>query len=418
MRAPQPVSRLAVALDLPAERVPVGTLAWAEDKRLSAFQYDPAFLARGLALSPFRLPAGQGVHWAPPAPFEGLHGVFADSLPDGWGRLLVDRHMAALGHSPAKLSPLDRLALVGTRGMGALCYLPERTLAGPVQPADLDWFARQAWAIEGGQSGSVEALLRANGGSAGARPKILVLRHSETGAIRPDYGQKPAPREEAWLVKLPSRLDPKDAGRVEYAYALMAAAAGIVVPPVLLLPGTAGQAYFAVRRFDRFPRAHVHTLAGLVHADFRAPSLDYDDLLKVTSALTRDVGQVQETFRRMVFNVLVGNRDDHAKNHAFTMADDGRWSLTPAYDLTLSGGPSGQHNLTVAGEGRAPGPAQFAQVAQRASLGRAMAIRMTELVRAGLATWPQAAAAAGLSRRRTGMIGTMLKRGSENGERS
>ena len=174
----------------------------------------------------------------------------------------------------------------------------------------------------------------------------------------------------------------------------------------------------SVRRFDRFPRAHVHTLAGLVHADFRAPSLDYDDLLKVTSALTRDVGQVQETFRRMVFNVLVGNRDHHAKNHAFTMAGDGRWSLTPAYDLTLSGGPGGQHNLTVAGEGRAPGPAQFAQVAQRASLSRAMAIRMTELVRAGLATWPQAAAAAGLSRWRTGMIGTMLKRGSDNGERS
>ena len=120
--------------------------------------------------------------------------------------------------------------------------------------------------------------------------------HSGTGAIRPDYGQKPAPHEEAWLVEMPSRLDPKEAGRVEYAYALMAAAAGIVVPPVLLLPGTARQAYFAVRRFDRFPRAHVHTMAGLVHADFRAPSLDYDDLLKVTSTLTPMPGKFRKPF--------------------------------------------------------------------------------------------------------------------------
>ena len=181
-----------MALELEGETVPVGVLAWSEADRVAAFQADAGFAARGLALSPFRLPLRDGLVMGPPTPFEGLHGVFADSLPDGWGRLLVDRSVALLGGAPATLSPLDRLAFVGVRGMGALTYRPERVLGdgGRSGEADLDWYARQARALEGGRAAEgIDALLRANGGSAGARPKILVLRHRESGAVRADTGE-------------------------------------------------------------------------------------------------------------------------------------------------------------------------------------------------------------------------------------
>ena len=207
-------------------------------------------------------------------------------------------------------------------------------------------------------------------------------------------------------MKLPSRADGRDAGRVEHAYALMAAAAGIDMPETMLLPAQAGAAFFAGRRFDRDAagRTHVHTLAGLLHADFRVPSLDYIDLLKVARLLTRDTGHVEQAFRRMLFNVLAGNRDDYAKNHAFTMDRTGEWRLSPAYDLTPADGPGGQHNLSVAGDGRAPGAAQFATLASRSSIGPAVARRIEEAVRSALDRWPEWAARAGLTRARTAAV--------------
>jgi len=392
---------------LEGETVPVGTLAWSERDRVAAFQADPGFAARGLNPSPFHLPLHDGLVMGSPAPFDGLHEVFADSLPDGWGKLVVDRSVASRGGDSRALSPLDRLAFVGRRGMGALTYVPERLLGDDPGAADLDWFARQARALEAGRAAAgVDALLRANGGSAGARPKVLVLRDRETGALRADSGQVALPAEDAWLVKLPSRVDGKDGGRVEYAYALMAAAAGIDMPETMLLPGQRGTTFFAVLRFDRGSggRTHVHTLAGLLHVDFRVPSLDYTDLLKVARLLTRDAAHVEQAYRRMVFNVLAGNRDDHAKNHAFTMGLDGMWRLSPAYDLTPSEGLGGQHNLAVAGEGRAPGPVQFAGVAARASLGRATAVRIEGAVRDALRRWPEWAEQAGLGRGRVAAV--------------
>ena len=192
----------------------------------------------------------------------------------------------------------------------------------------------------------------------------------------------------------------------------MARAAGIEMPETMLLHGASGAAFFAVRRFDRGDRGrtHVHTLAGLLHADFRSPSLDYGDLLKVARLLTRDTAQVEEAYRRMVFNVLAGNRDDHAKNHAFTMARDGAWRLTPAYDLTLSDGPGGQHNLTVAGEGRTPGPDAFAQVATEASIKPVAARRIEEQVEHALVSWTRLAAKAGVSRSRSTSTRALMRR--------
>ncbi len=400
------VTRLAVGLDLEGEVIPAGTLAWSERDRVAAFELDPAFLARGLDLSPFRLRLRPGLIMGPPTPFEGLHGLFADSLPDGWGRLLVDRSVAAAGGEPGALSPLDRLAFVGSRGMGALTFLPERVLASGEAPDDLDWYAREARALEAGRAAAgLDALLRANGGSAGARPKLLMTLDPVTGAMRADTGEDEG---EAWLVKLPSRADGRHAGRVEHAYALMARAAGITMPETRLLPGR--DAYFAVRRFDRGPagRIHVHTLAGLLHADFRLPSLDYTDLLKVTRLLTRDVAHVTEAYRRMVFNVLAHNRDDHAKNHAFIMGRDGVWRLSPAYDLTLSDGPGGQHNLAVAGEGRAPGAEHFARAAVAASIPRGVAVAVDAQVRDAIQGWPRWAGQSGIARRAAAAVQARL----------
>lgn len=338
---------------------------------------------------------------APRTPFEGLHGVFADSLPDGWGRLLVDRQITHNGGKPSQMTPVDRLAIVGSRGMGALVYAPEESLSNPHddEPAGLGWLARQADAILKGQSDEgIERLLLANGGSAGARPKVLALKDPITGAFEVDEGGALVAGREHWLIKLKHRSDGGDIGRVEHAYAEMSRAAGVDFPATQLVIDERGVAHFAARRFDRTEagRLHAHTLAGLVHADFRMPSLDYSDLLKVTKILTRDETQVEEGFRRMVFNVMTGNRDDHAKNHAFLMGRNGQWRLSPAYDVTPSDGPGGEHNMTIAGEGRSPGPGHISKVAADAGISDTTARGIVDQVVDAVSAWPRQADNAGI----------------------
>lgn len=377
MTSPKP-SILTVSLDVEGALLTVGRIAWSQDDRLAAFEYDHGALASGLAISPFRMRLAPGVIMAPRFPFDGLHGVFADSLPDGWGRLLVDRQISRGGGNPSRLTPVDRLAMVGSQGMGALTYAPEKPIADAESAGEngIGWLARRAEMILQGRSDEgISPLLLASGGSAGARPKVLALRNPVSGAFAVDDGSLAIQGHEHWLIKLKHRAEGGDIGRVEHAYAEMARAAGIDFPATQLVIDDQDVAHFAVRRFDRTEagRLHVHTLAGLVHADIRAPSLDYKDLLTVAKVLTSDQAQVEEAFRRMVFNIVVGNRDDHAKNHAFLMGRDGRWRLSPAYDVTPSDGPGGEHNLTVAGEGRAPGPDHIAKVAADAGIPAATA---------------------------------------------
>lgn len=405
------VGRLTVGLALPDGEVPVGTLGWSRADRLAAFEYDPGFAARRLEISPLHLPVGPGVRMAPRQPFGGLHGVFADSLPDGWGRLLVDRLVAARGDDPRSLGPLDRLAMVGTRGMGALVYRPETMVPRGAEGVDIDALAALAAEVRDGVSDDVEVLLGANGGSAGARAKILVLRHRTTGAMRLDHGQAPMPDEQAWLVKFPAREDPQDMGRIEHAFALMARAAGVDFPPTMLIHGRSGRAYFAALRFDREngARRHVHSLAGLVHADFRAPSVDYDGLLKATRLVTGQAPSVEEALRRMVLNVMAGNRDDHAKNHSFLLGSDGAWRLSPAYDVTPSEGLGGEHSMAVAGEGRAPGRAHVLEVAKRASIKPRLAESIVGEVAEAVSAWPDFAEQAGLGDREATVIARAIE---------
>lgn len=405
---------LTVSLDVEGNLLPIGRLRWSRDDRLAAFEYDRSALTSGLAISPFRAKPAPGVIMATRIPFDGLHGVFADSLPDGWGRLLVDRQVTYNGGNPLHMTPVDRLAIVGSRGMGALTYAPEEPLSDTNRDESIGigWLARQADAILKGQSDEgIARLLMASGGSAGARPKVLALRDAESGAFEVDDGNIAARGREHWLIKLKHRAEGSDIGRVEHAYAEMSRTAGIDFPATQLVIDDRGVAHFAARRFDRTEagRLHAHTLAGLVHADFRAPSLDYGDLLKVTRILTGDQSQVEEAFRRMAFNVIAGNRDDHAKNHAFLMGRDGRWRLSPAYDVTPSDGPGGEHNMTVAGEGRAPGPGHIAKVAMDAGISDKTARGIVDQVVEAISSWPSQADGIGIGAAESAAIAKIIE---------
>jgi len=389
------MKKLSVGFSATPKRVmEVGTLA--EQDRRVYFEYTPAFLDTGLELSPFRLPARPGVQPHTDLAFGRLPGLFDDSLPDGWGLLLMDRHFRRLGHDPARVSPMDRLAWLGTRTMGALTYLPSSH--GPDNHAkhllDLYEVGRNAAAVFAGEAALVlPELLRAGGSPGGARPKILV--GVKGGQLVSGEDRLP-PGYEAWLVKFPAAGEGRVSGHMEYAYSLMAAAAGIDMPATRLFEAGCGKQSFrcfAVRRFDRGPggrRYHVHTFANLVHANFRVPAGDYADVFSACRSLTRSHKDSLRLFRRMAFNVAACNRDDHAKNFAFVLDDlTGEWSLSPAYDLTLSMGPGGEHSTTLLGEGRYPGRSHCLSVGQRADIRGSEAGTILDEVNAAIARWSE-----------------------------
>ena len=407
------IQKLTVQLDLYGQVFDVGTLAWDSEERRAYFEYARDFLAKPLPLSPFKLDVSEGVKPAPYQPFGGLHGMFNDSLPDGWGRLLLDRRLQKLNYDFRLLTPLDRLAHVGLKGMGALRYLPAKTFGKSGESGiDLDWLAKQATAVqEQVDEADVDRLQEIQGGSAGVRPKIVVGLNPKTGKLIADIGMVLPEGFDAWLVKFKANIDPAEIGIEEYAYSLMARAAGVEVPDTRLISTSKGK-YFAVRRFDRTPEGsvHVQTASGLLEADHRAPAIDYDTLLKLTRLLSRDERNVQQMFVRMVFNVLARNRDDHSKNHAFLMTADQKWRPTPAYDLTLSEGPGGEHNLAIDGEGRNPTEKNMMAVAERASIPKADAREILEQVRAAVDKWPEHASLAGLSTERATEIDRLLNK--------
>jgi serine/threonine-protein kinase HipA len=362
------VERIAVLYE-PAQgqRHKVGRLAL--KKRQILFEYDPTFLERRLELSPYKLPSGPGVRVGDPAVLDGLMGVFDDSLPDGWGKLLIDRRAAELAMSGLSLTPLDRLALVGARSIGALVYEPEIALETPTTVKLSELAKEVETVLEDASGANLERLIAIGGSPQGARPKVLV-QLAPDGAVH--FGAREImPGFTAWLVKFPSKVDDPHGASLEHAYFLMAKAAGLIVPRTQLLGATRRRpGYFAIERFDRrgATRLHSHTLGGLHHLPHGYPGLDYRDLLRVTRELTRDESAVTEMFRRACFNVLAHNRDDHSRNFAFLMDDSGAWSPSPAYDLTFSRGPGGEHTMVVMGEGRAPTETHLLRLAEEAEL--------------------------------------------------
>ena len=368
------------------------------------FQYDESWLRSGFDIAPSDIRFTSEVQLCRNIPlFKGLHGVFADSLPDGWGLLLMDRALQQrAGWQSQEIGALDRLAYIGARGMGALEYRPaiqEKEL--PVDWAELQRMGMEAQLVLSGQAGDVLTALWLHGGSpGGARPKVVValnpeLRecHSSLEALQPGFSH--------WLVKFRSLHDPLDTGATEYAYSCMARAAGLIVPRTTLLDVVLDtpERIFAVERFDRAGnyKIHILSLAGYAYANFREPSLDYDQLLGATMMITRDHQEVLKAFRLMVFNVLTHNQDDHAKNFSFMYRDD-RWFLSPAYDLTYStSGYQGQHSTSVNGSGL-PNRSDMLRLAKRHGIARSETI--IDEVRSAVADWATHGFSAGLTRAR------------------
>lgn len=300
---------------------------------LCGFEYDADWIQSGFSISPFYLPLKSGLMLTKRDPFAGNFGVFDDSLPDGWGNLLLDRYLQEKGIDPYKLNILERLSLIGSTGRGALEYRPNKSIATDDEFLDFDRLAKEAEKIlEGKESdGNVDLLYKYGGSSGGARPKVFA---------------KIDGRE--WLVKFKATSDPVSVGEIEYNYSLLAKECGIQMAETRLFD----HRYFGVERFDRTPQGKIHTIsaAGLLNANYRIPSLDYSLLLKLTLNLTKDMEQVTEMFRLMVFNLLISNRDDHAKNFSFQWID-GAWKLSPAYDLLPSSEFNGYHTTTINGKG-------------------------------------------------------------------
>ena len=404
--ADAPFKRLDVRFTRsPEESILVGTLA--EHEHRVYFEYDSAWLERGRELSPFKLATRPGLLEHTDRAFGPLPGLFDDSLPDGWGLLLMNRHFQRRGLEPASVSPLERLAYLGTETMGALTYHPpvDREEVDPLL-FDLHELSREAQAVYAGEAAEVlPQLLRAGGSPGGACPKVLVGYGPESDRLI--SGEQDLPEGfEHWMIKLAAREEVGDAGPIELAYARMAEAAGLDLPPTRLFETEEGNRFFGVKRFDRAEgnrRFHVHTFGNLVHANFRLPSCDYAQLFKATSILTRDHRDTLRLFHRMVFNVLAHNRDDHAKNFAYRFdLSDGSWSLSPAYDLTFAAGPGGEHTTTVLGEGRNPSSDHLLKLGEECGIGRGEGQAIIAEVREAVARWPEFADDAGVSARARG----------------
>lgn len=366
----------------------VGVLAMAS--RDFVFQYADSFRSLNLPISPIHLPVRPGVQVYDGQGRMALFGVFEDALPDSWGRRLVDRHFQKTRGRPPGV--LELLAYVGERAMGALTFHPPQACAPlPDKELDLAGLGVQAWDFDTNQiEDALPELRRLGGTSGGARPKILVGFPAKGKSIQreimPGDGDLP-PDYAHWIVKFNTRADGPDAGALEFAYAEMAVAAGAEMPEHRLIQTSIGR-FFAVRRFDRpLPgqRLHLHSAAGLLHADFRTPGDEYDMLFRLTDSLTRDYAQKRELFRRACLNVLACNRDDHLKNFAFLMSPDGVWRLAPLFDFTFHTGPNGWQTLSVAGEGRNPSRGHLLKLAGLVDVHPRDAIEIIDQVRGAVA---------------------------------
>ena len=360
--------RVRVYLNHLGSRIPVGILAQTGHGIL--FEYHSEFLEIGIPLSTYFLPLRPGTFFDESQTFDGLFGVFNDSLPDGWGLLLLDRTLAKKGRSLAQAGPLERLTLVGCNAMGALEYEPDASDDEDGNLPDLDTLAAESRRVLGEREyhgEHLDELLRLNGSLAGARPKIMLSIPDEDGTLQP------------WIVKFRALEDRPDAGLVEYQHSLAARLAGLDMPETRLFPSENGEGYFGIRRFDRSNglKIHTHTACGLLHASHRFPSLDYENLIRLTSSLTHDKREVERMVRLMIFNVKAGNQDDHSKNFSFCLDAGHRWHLSPAYDLTPCTGINGEHCSTVNGKGK---EITDADLIKAASVGGVSARKVKEMI--------------------------------------
>lgn len=325
-------------IDVYAGKIKVGTIALTNDNKV-AFQYDDEWVKNGFSINPFRLPLSRQLFFATSPYFKGLFGVFADSLPDSYGELLLDRYLKSNNVNISEITCLDRLAYVGSSGMGLLEYIPDLSVETDRGNLDFDLIQKECNnLLDSKEVDKINELYSLGGSSGGARPKSLIKYEGE------DY-----------IVKFSSKFDPRNIAELEYKYMSLAREAGINIPEIKLVTSKSGRKYFLIRRFDRKGEKRIHMIsaAALLEVDFRAPSLDYNELIKLTRVLTKNDDDVLEMYRRMVFNVLIENQDDHTKNFSFIYDDTNKtYKLAPAYDITPGKTYYGEHTTSVNGKGK------------------------------------------------------------------
>lgn len=345
----------------------VGTLSLTPDNKLCAFEYDAGWLAEGFSISPLELPLRSGLFIAKPQPLYGNFGIFEDSMPDGYGRYLLHKTLMQSGIDDSSLSSLDRLSIIGDNGMGALTYAPATKIEPGNSTCNLEELQEKAIEVLKEQQDSDAGLLLYNSGNSGGRRPKAVFTDSDGH----------------WLVKFRHIYDPLDMGVQEFHHNEIARKCGINVPDFKLMNGK----YFTTRRFDiaeNGERVHVATCGGLLCLSLSNPVLDYNNLLALTGFLTQNGKDVEEMYRRMVFNYLTGNKDDHCKNFSFmtTKSKDGKWEwrLAPAYDLTLcTAGYNGEHATSVNGTGH-PTLEDFIAVGSKTRMDRKRCMEIFEKV--------------------------------------
>jgi serine/threonine-protein kinase HipA len=333
----------------------VGKLALTDDG-LCAFEYAAGFLSAGFSISPFELPLQSGVFIAKRTPFNGNFGVFDDCLPDGWGMLILDRFLQKQGIKPQTLTLLERLSLVGASGRGALEFRPDQSVSDTSDYLDFESLANEAQRIlttKAYDGELIETLYRQGGSPGGARPKVFIKSESKE-----------------WLVKFRATYDPENIGQTEFAYSMLIGKCGIDMPETRLFDGK----YFGVERFDRSNngKIHVASVAGLLQADYRIPCLDYLAIFQLCQALTHNIQEMWKLYRLMVFNFLIGNKDDHAKNFAFLYVND-EWRLAPAYDILPGEGMNGYHTTSI-NDSMEPTKGDVLAVAEKVGLDKDKAI--------------------------------------------
>ena len=404
----------------------IGAVSLGDNDEVAAFEYAPAFTRSGIEIAPLTMPLDSRVYRFPELSretFYGLPGLLADSLPDRFGHALIDAWLASQGRSPASFNAVERLCYIGARGMGALEFAPAiGPRARQANRIQIDRLVELASTVltkrnelrvsfaEKDQQQAMTDILRVGTSAGGARAKAVIAWNPVTNEVR--SGQIPAGEGfEYWLLKFDGVSgnrdkeldDPQGYGVIEYAYANMARDCGIAISECRLFEEN-GRRHFMTRRFDRLAggeKLHMQSLSALAHYDFNlAGAYSYEQALMVIRQLGLPMQAIEEQFRRMAFNIIARNQDDHVKNIAFLMNKAGQWSLSPAYDVTYSFNPDGQwtasHQMTLNGKRDDFTLEDFRACAKMASMKRGRAEAIVGEVRAVVSRWPDYAAEAGV----------------------